>query len=240
MSEQRATLEVIAPTVEEAIAKGAKDLGLNPSDVDVEILDDGSKGLLGIGGRQARVRLTVKDGASPIESPEKEVGSDVPLDENTENAISIARETVAELLDKMDIQAEVNAHLGESDDSRYRPPIIVDVNGNDLSILIGQRAETLNALQFITRMIVGKEIGQAAHIVVDVEGYRTRREASLRHLAQQMAEQATSSGRRQTLEPMPPNERRIIHMELHDNPDVVTESIDQDPRRKVTITPVEN
>jgi spoIIIJ-associated protein len=240
MSDQRATLEIIAPTIEEAIAKGVEELGLSEGALEVEVLDDGSKGLLGIGSRQARVRLTVKDKAASAKKALKAARSAEPLDKSVENAVSIARETVSELLDRMDIQAEVSANLGENDDPRYRPSIIVDINGNDLSILIGQRAETLNALQFITRMIVGKEIGQAAHIVVDVEGYRTRRETSLRRLARQMAEQATGSGRRQTLEPMPANERRIIHLELHDNPDVVTESIDQEPRRKVTISPVEN
>jgi spoIIIJ-associated protein len=237
MSDQRATLEIIAPTIEEAIAKGVEELGLDESALEVEVLDDGSKGLLGIGRRQARVRLTVREKGASAKIAQKTTWSSEPPNESTENAVSIARETVAELLDKMDIKAEVSAHLGENDDPRYDAPIIVDINGNDLSILIGQRAETLNALQFVTRMIVGKEIGQAAHIVVDVEGYRIRRETSLRRLARQMAEQATSSGRRQTLEPMPANERRIIHVELHDNPDVVTESIDQDPRRKVTITP---
>jgi len=237
MSDQRATLEIIAPTIEEAISKGAVELGLDESALDVEVLDDGSKGILGIGSRQARVRLTVRDKGASVKKAQKSARSSEPLDESTENAVSIARETVAELLEKMDIMAEVSAHVGENDDPRYHAPIIVDINGNDLSILIGQRAETLNALQFVTRIIVGKEIGHAAHIVVDVEGYRTRRETSLRRLARQMAEQATSSGRRQILEPMPANERRIIHVELHDNPDVVTESIDQDPRRKVTITP---
>lgn len=240
MSDQRATLEVIAPTIEEAIAKGVEELGLSESSLEVEVLDDGSKGLLGIGSRQARVRLTVKDKATLEKLEHETARSSEPDDESTENAVSIARETVSELLDKMAIQAEVSAHSGESDDPRYRPPIMVDINGDDLSILIGQRAETLNALQVITRMIVGKEIGQAAHILIDVEGYRARRETSLRRLARQMAEQAINDGRRQTLEPMPANERRIIHIELHDNPDVVTESIDKDPRRKVTIIPVED
>lgn len=240
MSDQRATLEIIAPTIEEAIAKGAEELGLSESLLEVEVLDDGSKGLLGIGSRQARVRLTVKDKAALSEIKSRATKPGDPNYENTENAVSIARETVLELLDKMAIQAEVSAHSGESDDPLYRPPIMVDISGNDLSILIGQRAETLNALQVITRMIVGKEIGQAAHILIDVEGYRARRETSLRRLARQMAEQAINDGRRQTLEPMPANERRIIHIELHDNPDVVTESIDNDPRRKVTIIPVEN
>ena len=240
MNDQRANLEIIAPTVEEAIEKGAKELGIAEDLLDVEILDDGSKGLLGIGSRQARVRLTVKSDSGQSSTSSSELAPDKVADESMDNAVSIARETVAELLERMDVSAEVTARLGEQDNPNYQPPIIIDINGNDLSILIGQRAETLNALQFITRMIVGKEIGHSAPITVDVEGYRTRREESLRRLAKQLAEQSIASGRRQTLEPMPANERRIIHVELHDNPDVETESVGQEPRRKVTIVPIQN
>ncbi|MBW8010938.1 MAG: protein jag [Chloroflexi bacterium] len=239
MSEQRAMLEVIAPTVEEATAKGIAELGIREEDVNIEVLDEGSRGLLGLGGRQARVRLTVKGSQEDESAAPTDSSSPDSVDEDADNALAIARETVSELLEKMGINAEVSAHHGESDNPNYNPPIIVDISGKDLSILIGRRAETLNSLQFITRLIVGKEIGRGTHIVVDVEGYRVRRERTLRDLARRMAEQAIATGRRQKLEPMPPNERRIIHLELQEDPSVTTESIDQDPRRKVTISPVD-
>ncbi|KAA3642154.1 MAG: hypothetical protein DWQ07_24215 [Chloroflexi bacterium] len=92
-------------------------------------------------------------------------------------------------------------------------------------------------MQYITRLIVGKELGRSTHLIVDVEGYRMRRERSLRQMAQKMARQAVRSGRRQSLEPMSPAERRIIHIELRDNEDVYTESEGEDPRRKVVIIP---
>jgi spoIIIJ-associated protein len=152
--------------------------------------------------------------------------------------MSIAKATVSELLERMSIQARVEVGLGEEDETGHPPPIVVDIFGDDLSILIGRRAETLNALQFITRMIVGKEIGHSVHLLVDVENYRVRRERTLRQLAQRMASQALKTGRQQMLESMPPSERRIIHIELRDNPDVVTESTGEEPRRKVTISPV--
>lgn len=239
MSDQRATIESIAATVEEAITKGADELGIAENLLDVEVLDDGAKGLLGIGGRQARVRLTVKSDKQndSADGSRNSMEATTASDENMENAIAITRETVAELLDRMNIPAKVTARLGERESERYQPPIIVDINGNDLSILIGQKAETLNALQFVTRLIVGKEIGHSASITVDVEGYRTRREENLRRMANKLAEQAIASGRRQSLEPMPANERRIIHIELQNNSDVETESVGQDPRRKVTINP---
>ncbi|MEE8567530.1 MAG: R3H domain-containing nucleic acid-binding protein, partial [Anaerolineales bacterium] len=103
--------------------------------------------------------------------------------------------------------------------------------------LIGRRGETLSALQYITRLIVGKELKQPVAVVIDVEGYRARRERQLRMLARKMAEQAIETGRTTTLEPMPANERRIIHIELRENPNVDTESIGEGDRRKVTVIP---
>jgi spoIIIJ-associated protein len=133
----------------------------------------------------------------------------------------------------------VHAYHGEPDDERSRTPLMVDIGGDDLSILIGPRAETLNALQYITNLIIGKELGRSVPLIVDVEGFRKRRNQQLRRLAQQMADQAINSGRRQVLEPMPANERRMVHIELRSNPEVTTESVGEDPRRKVTIIPVE-
>ena len=235
--EHRATLEIIAPTVDEAIQKGLGELGLPQSEVDVEVLDEGGSGLFGIGGRQARVRLTMK-GAVQATGQVRTKSAVVALSaDEAENLVSITKATVSELLDHMDIRASVEAHMGVADDQEEMAPVLVDITGGDLSILIGRHAETLNALQLITRMIVGKEVGHSAHIVIDVEGYRKRREDGLRELARKMAKQAVSTGRRQSLEPMSPAERRIIHMELRDSAGVTTESTGEDPRRKVTIVP---
>ena len=146
---------------------------------------------------------------------------------------------VTQLLEKMHIQAQVKASYGELDDVRGTRAILVDITGKDLSILIGKRSETLNALQYIARLIVSKELGENVTLVIDVEGYRSRRERQLRQLAHRMAEQAIKTGRKQTLEPMPPNERRIIHMELRQDVHVSTESYGEEPHRKVTIIPKE-
>ena len=113
---------------------------------------------------------------------------------------------------------------------------MVEIQGDDLSILIGRRSETLNALQYISSLIVGKELGEWVPMMIDVQGYRARRERQLRQIARRMAEQAIHTGKRQVLEPMPANERRIIHMELHDHPQVITESLGEEPNRKVTIS----
>lgn len=252
----RTTLEVIAPSIEEAIEKGLNELGLREEDVEVEVLDTGSRGLFGLGSRQARVRLTLRGaGPAPAETKNSQPEADTDLDleeeeqpepqpaaeaedfDEQERITELARQTVGELLFKMSVQADVIAYFGKPDDSRSRAPLCVDIRGKDLSILIGRQAETLNALQYITNLILSKELGFSVPLVLDVEGYRKRREQQLRQLARRMADQALKTGRRQVLEPMPANERRIVHLELRSNNQVETESVGEDPRRKVTIFP---
>ena len=150
--------------------------------------------------------------------------------------LNLAEETISKLLYHMKLQAQVSAHYEESD-REGRRTIHVDVRGDDLSILIGRRSETLNAFQYIASLMVGKEVQQWVQLVVDVEGYRSRRESQLRRMARRMAEQVVKTGRRQVLEPMSSNERRIIHLELREHPAVTTESVGEEPHRKVTIIP---
>jgi spoIIIJ-associated protein len=245
MSEERTKLEIIAPSIEEAVEKGLKELGLTADDVDVEILDEGKKGLLGLGTRQARIALMIKSKSGlKVQKDISEAPDEKPLPQTEEKSqeepleVSITRETINILLEKMNVNAKVTVTLGKTVDSQVTP-ILVDIEGNDLSFLIGRKAETINALQFITSLIVGRELGRWVPLQIDVQHYRQRRESELRKLARRIAEQVIGTGRKQTLEPMPPNERRIVHIELRDNPHVVTESVGEDPRRKVTILPKE-
>ena len=224
-TESRATLEIIAPSIQEAIDKGLAELGVAREAVDIEILDEGSKGLFGIGNRQVRIRLTLtqeeeekeqqqeQEKEEPQEAPAAEKESapareetepestDYSEDDELENVRSIAQATVAELLEKMNIhRATIDARITPPSEEGSQPGILVEVLGDDLSILIGKRAETLDALQYITRLIVGKEVGRGINLTVDVEGYRNRREQNLRRLARRMASQAIKTGRRQMLE----------------------------------------
>jgi spoIIIJ-associated protein len=263
MSQEKTTLEIIAPSIEEAIAKGLNQLGLPREAVDVEVLDSGSRGLFGLGSRQARVRLSIlstqEQPQSAVEekadrmlietSPVEEIftlpaaSSEAPAEaaapeevvEGDQNALEVAQHVIEELLERMRVRATVNARYIQPQDSHDQPVILVDIQGNDLSILIGRRTETLNALQYISSLIVGKELGRWTPLMIDVQGYRIRREKALRQLARRMAEQAIHTGRRQVLEPMPPAERRVIHLELRDHAQVETESIGEEPNRKVTI-----
>jgi spoIIIJ-associated protein len=260
---ENTTLEIIAPTVEEAISQGLVQLGLPAEAVSVEVLDAGTKGLFGLGGRQVRVRLTVHDPDQETTSeaeaktasqkkktpvPQKKKKAPQPKQEGQpvsepvlemDDLLNKAEELVSKMLYLMQLEAQVSAHYGEAERDGRRP-VHVDVHGNDLSILIGRRSETLNALQYIVSLILGKEMEQWVHLIIDVEGYRNRREKQLRKMANRMADQVAKTGRRQALEPMTSAERRIIHIALRDHPAVITESTGDDPHRKVVIYPKED
>ena len=270
---EKTTLEIIAPTVEEAIAQGLAELGLTADAVSVEVLDAGNKGLFGLGKPQVRVRLTVvpEGGSNPVEpepivEPKKEPKRESkrvepkPLVAAAQEApvaaksFSSTQETdsqpehdalldhtesvVSKMLHFLKLEAQVSAHYGPAERDGRRN-IHVDIRGNDLSVLIGRRSETLSAFQYIASLIVGKQTEQFIQLVVDVEGYRDRREKQLIQMAKRMADQVTKSGRRQTLEPMPSSERRVIHIALRDHPAVRTESTGEEPYRKVVILPKE-
>jgi spoIIIJ-associated protein len=240
MTNERATIEKIAPTIEKAVEIALDELGLTEEDVEIEVLDEGAKGILGIGNRDARVRLTVKSEFSePVIEEDADVETSVEERDLTDlelNVVQITEATVTELLEKMDVYANVKSDL--RDDEGPIPSVVIDITGNDLSVLIGRKAETLNALEYITRLIVGKEVGHAVYINIDVEGYRKRRQSSLTQLAEKMADQAIKTGKPQSLEPMPANERRLVHIALRDNDLVETSSSGEEPRRKVKIIPV--
>ena len=262
---QRTTLEIIAPTVEEAIAQGLTELGLTADAVSVEVLDAGTKGFFGLGKTQVRVRLTVnpppgemsvQTETTPVSSPEvpqpraekrvepspiqsSPLTSDAESQPEHDALLDRTESVISKMLHLLNLQAQVSAHYGATErDGRHN--IHVDIRGNDLSVLIGRRSETLSAFQYIASLIVGKGEQQFVQLTVDVEGYRDRREKQLIQMAKRMADQVAKTGRRQTLEPMPSAERRIIHIALRDHPDVKTESTGDDPYRKVMILPKEN
>ena len=118
----------------------------------------------------------------------------------------------------MKVKAEISATWGPPAGPDEPSPLLLEVTGDDLGILIGPRGETVTALQYITRLIVSKELGEGVNLVVDVEGHRRRREEQLRRMARKMAEQVMQRRRTMSLEPMSAAERRIIHLELRDHP----------------------
>lgn len=240
MSDQKTSLEIIAPSVDEAVEKGLDQLGLPRDAVQVEVLDEGQGGFLGIGTRQVRVRLTIDDHSpEPVENLKIPYESNAKLDEEFddeyEEAKVRAERIVGTLLQSMKVNAKVSSRILEPEDEHDKPMVLVEISGNDLSILIGRKAETLNSLQYITSLILNQQIGGWMPLMIDVQGYRFRRERQLRQLARRLADQAVATGRKQVLEPMPANERRLIHLELRYHPFVTTESVGEEPARKTTI-----
>ncbi len=264
-------IEVAGENAESAIEAGLTRLEVGREAVEIEVLDDGSKGLFGLGAREARVRLTIKPQAAPPQAPvtvaapsvkpveatvkpveasvkpveasvkeplEPAVTEPAPDDSITKGEAEIARGVLLELLTLMGVKkVQVDVRQADPAPGEKNPPLVLDVHGSDTDVLVGRRGKTMAALQHVTRLIVGRELGGWVHLVIDVNGFKARREKSLHRLAHRMAEQALSTNRTVRLEPMPPHERRIIHLALRDSPDVSTESVGDGDRRKVTIIP---
>jgi len=210
------SVEVSAKTEEEAVALALAELGLSRSEVDVVVVKKGKTGIFGFGSEEVRVRVT------PLQE----------LTKGADDVLGMAKEVLEKLLSLMAVSGGVEPAARGSADTE-NPTL--DIKGEDLGILIGRRGETLAALQYLVNLIMSRRLKGRVGVVVDVEGYRQRRYESLRLLARRLAEQVKSTGRAVTLEPMPANERRIIHMELKDNLEVTTQSIGQGEERKIVI-----
>lgn len=207
------SLEVSAKTVEEAIDLGLKQLDADRAEVDVVVVTEGRAGILGIGSEPARVRVTPR--------------------EKTPEAISIAQEVLEEMFDLMEVDAEVrlrtNSIAGED--------LSIDIMGDDSGLLIGRGGTTLSSLQFMVNFIVSKRLTEWTPVNIDVEGYKQRRYKYLETLAQRLAKRVRSTGKPFTLDPMPANERRVIHMALARNSQVTTESTGTGSERRLSIRP---
>ncbi|MGQ0603887.1 MAG: Jag family protein [Anaerolineales bacterium] len=165
---------------------------------------------------------------------------DEPTTEPTSSAdseLTLAQQALQDILARMKLIATTTAEWGEPDVDDGTRTILLNVQGEDLGGLIGRRGETLNALQLILRMMLSKQLLRGVSVAVDVEHFRERRLEQLRRMARKTAEQVVERQRPIALEPMSPDERRLIHIELRDHPDVRTESTGEGNRRKVQIIP---
>lgn len=223
------SVEVSARDVDQAIEKALHELDADPGEVETEVLTKGSRGLLGLGAEEARVRVTIIE---PEGRPWEPGAAEGP--QAADEMGGIALEVVRDLLNHMGIDATVVVRDPGEDDAQ---PVVLDVEGDDLGILIGRQGETLRDLQYITRLIVSRKLQRWVNILVDVGGYKRRRERILSELAERMAQRVMDEGRAVTLEPMPAHERRIVHMALRDHRSVTTESTGEGRRRKVVILP---
>jgi spoIIIJ-associated protein len=201
-------VQVTGKTVEEAVAAALEQLQTSKEQVEVKILEDSKKGFFGLGGKPAVVEVTVK--ADPVKT---------------------AIEYLQDVTSKMGVpvtisQRQENDHL------------VLDLTGEKIAILIGKRGQTLNALQLLTNMVANSD-PETKHvkIVLDAENYRTRRQESLERLAEHSAQKVFITKKSFALEPMPANERKVIHLALKENRDVETTSEGVEPFRKVVIRP---
>jgi spoIIIJ-associated protein len=175
--------------------------------------------------------------ADALEQPEvtTDALSDVMAEDASVEDVAVA--ALYTILAHMGVQAGIEVHPAEGEE-----PLVLNIRGADersasaLSVLIGRRGETLAALQLLLHLVISRQADTRDRVIVDVEGYRQRREENLRSMAQRIAEQVRTSGRAVMLEAMPPNERRIVHMALADYEDISTESEGEGDQRRVVVS----
>ena len=201
--------EKIAKSKDEAIKSALEELNVTEDEVTIDVIEEGSKGFLGFGSKDAKVVVTVK-----------------------EPAVRASKAFLNDIFSAMNINAEINAKMNED-------RLDIDLSGDDMGIIIGKHGNTLDSLQYLTSLIVNHGCGSDNYIKVtlDTEDYREKRTETLIALSDRLSENVVRTGRKKTLEPMNPNERRVIHSNLQSNEDVVTYSIGDEPYRKVVIAP---
>lgn len=248
--------------IEEAVKLALIDLKLTKDEVDVIVLEEPSKGFFGIGSKLAKVRVVPKKKEVIAESepvieevvkvvaeekePEQKNNSNkrrndkkrkekrksvipkepednlVPLEEHA------ALDFLKDITEKMGLQLNITAKAGE--ESLY-----VDINGKDSGTVIGKRGQTLDAIQYLTSLVVNKDEDKYTRVVVDAENYREKREKTLEQLANRLADKVVRTKKNVRLEPMNPYERKVIHATLQSNPNVTTKSEGEEPYRRVII-----
>ncbi len=226
------SLEITARTVDEAIAKALAKLGKRRDEVEVSVLAEGSRGIFGIGGEDARILVSPREFEVEEAEPVEQAARPSPAE-----AGDVAAEIVEQLLADMGFDVDVERRPASADAAQNGFVAYLNVLGDDLGILIGRRGETLSALQFITNLILGKRIRRWAKVQIDVEGYRVRREQTLRGLAMRLAARVQETGVPIALEAMPANERRVVHLTLNNHPAVSTASHGEGDQRRVVISP---
>ena len=274
--------EYNAKTVEAAVDEGLRQLGVSREEIEIEVINEGSRGILGIGASDALVRLTRRDTDEPPEAqarddgeevedvgveartePEEtaaivsedaptgvsatvDVESDPDPTEDTQLGIDaegsaddaeledLAFDLLNQMLVHLGIKAEIEVSWQENPEDNDRA-LSLNVVGEDLGFLIGRNGETLSSMQYLIRLMVNQELHRWKNIVIDIDGYKQRRAEQLSQLAHRLAEQVVATGRPASLEPMPPNERRLVHIALRNHEHVYTASTGEDTRRKVQI-----
>lgn len=259
------SIEETGKNIEEATQRALEQLGVTEDEVDVEILEEGAKGFLGIGQSPAQVRVTLrkrpaapkrdkpapkpkpiltrapkaKEKAEPVsEAPPEEAApaeTAEPAGGVSEDVLQQAAEISRELLQRIldGIGEGAKAAIRSASDGQ----VILDIVGGDTAILIGKHGHTIDALQYLVGVMTSRRLGERVRVIVDSEGYRARREEALRSHALSLARKVRETGEEAVLDPLQPNERRIVHLALVDDPSVYTYSEGEEPTRRVVISP---
>lgn len=198
-------VEKSGKSVEEALRLALIELDATREQVEIEVLDEGSKGFLGIGAKETKIRVSKKNSVTDI-----------------------AKTFLSSILKEMNISAEIEVVQVEE-------ALNINMIGEDMAILIGKRGQTLDSLQYLVSLVVNKERDDYLRVVLDTENYRAKRKETLESLADKLASKVKKSRKNVILEPMNPYERRIIHSALQNNPNVSTKSEGDEPYRKVVI-----
>lgn len=206
-SKMNKSIEKSAKNAELAIREALEELGIAREDAEIEIIEEGAKGFLGLGAKDATVRVTKK----------------------APDIAAIAVGFLTDVTKAMGLDVTFETEITENN------VLKIEMSGEKMGLLIGKRGDTLNALQYLTSTAVNKQTEAYTKISLDTENYRAKRQETLISLARRLASNVVRSGKSVTLEPMSPNERRIIHYTLQNNNKVKTFSVGDEPNRKVVI-----
>ncbi len=269
------SIEITAASVEEAIAQALKELGAEDADVEIEVMATPRSGVLGLGSRQARVRVTrrpppeassgvqspppappapkaraARESRPPRETPAASRAREEAHEEPRESAEGEGEggerrsaDLAAQGREASDILARILDLMGEKAEVSSAPvdgeSIELDIKGDGSGILIGRHGQTLDALEYLVNRVLARRIKDAVPVSVETESYRARRRQQLHRMALSMGERAKREHQAVKLEPMPPRDRRVIHLALKDDPLITTRSAGEGFLRAIEILPVE-
>ncbi len=240
------SMEKNAKNKEMAIEAALSELGAQRDEVEIEVLDEGSKGFLGIGARDARVRVTLTkeiesapraEKAAPKKTAEKTAANakdaaqkKKPIKTSEGGPEADAKKFLTDIFNAMNLDVNIDTKMDEQS-------VSIDLSGENMGIVIGKRGDTLDALQYLTSLVVNQRSEDYIKVSIDTENYREKRTEALLALSNRLAEKVTKTGKKFTLEPMNPYERRVIHSNLQSSETVTTYSVGSEPYRKVVIAP---
>ena len=202
--------EFTGKTVDDALTNATVTLGVTSSEIKYEVIEEGSNGFLGIGSKDAVIKVVIS-------------GNEDPKD--------VAKDFLNGVFEAMQLEVNISMELEEADNT-----LSIDLAGPEMGVLLGKRGQTLDSLQYLTNLAVNRSAENYTRVKIDTEDYRRRRKETLENLAKNMASKVKRTKKAVTLEAMNPYERRIIHSALQNDNNVTTHSEGEEPYRYVVIT----